>query len=511
MAITLALGGVGCSDPSTVGGADTVAIEVLGGGDASEQDGVASAGDAAAYDTHGGEDAGARDAQPLADSSEAADTMAPGDASGGADGVAADGVGADASQADTASLDDTAAHEDTLAPDDASQADTSLADTGVGADVVAADTTAAEELPVADTGILSGPPYLMWVTQTEVSVRWETTAEVVGRVDYGADDSLPWTLEEESPRRTHELRLTGLEPGAAQSYRVVYGGGALPVRHFRTAPPDDDPRPLRFVVWGDNQNGPDVLSTLVPWMGDFDPDFALSVGDTVQNGTRAEYRSQLFEPLAGFADEVPFLVAAGNHERYQDSSASLFEEYFSQPGDEHCFGWRYGGLFVLFVDTDLDLDGATTGQRACVEAALSSEAAVTARIRAAAFHKPPRVEWWAGGLLAFTNAMKAPWVRADLEPLLESYGVDIVFNGHNHLYAHTPETAGGITWVTTGGAGGSIDTDFFLWRVATWPEITTTIHEHHFLRATLDDDTLVVEAVDVDGAVLHSFTVVGGP
>ena len=493
--------GSGCADGGTAGVADTAVIDVVAVDDAAEADAVALADGDAPGDTVGVDVAVQDDVGPLVDTG-----APPVDAVTPEDSVAVD-ASDDAAAADAVVPADT---DDASEPEDVALVDTWVADTALVDTEVAADTTGPEELPGADTGILSGPPYLMWVTQTEVSVRWETSSDVVGRVDYGGDDSLPWTVEEASPRRTHELRLTGLEPGELQSYRVVYGGGALPVRHFRTAPADDDPRPLQFIVWGDNQNGPDVFATLVSWMGDFDPDFALSVGDTVQNGTRAEYRSQLFGPLAGFADEVPFLVAAGNHERYQDSSASLFEEYFSQPGDEHCFGWRYGGLFVLFLDTDLDLDGATTGQRACVEAALSSEAAVTARIRAAAFHKPPRVEWWVGGLLAFTNAMKAPWVRADLEPLLESYGVDIVFNGHNHLYAYTPETPGGITWVTTGGGGGSIDTDFFLWRVGTWPEIATTVHEHHFLRATLDGDTLSVEAVAVDGAVLHSFTVVGG-
>ncbi|TNF25638.1 MAG: hypothetical protein EP329_22725 [Deltaproteobacteria bacterium] len=480
-------------------------------------DGAVAADDVAAEDV---------DAGGVADGVVANDT-ATADTAVADDAVSVDTVAGDTAVADdTALAEDTAVVEDTFtAADSAAPVDDAVADDVEPADTAPADTMPAdvlgdaldedtavvgpEELPPADTGLLSGPPYLNWVTQTEVSVRWETTEAVVGRVDFGPDDSLPWTVVEDSPRTTHELRLTGLAPGEEQSYRVVYGGGALPIRHFRTAPPDDDPRTLQFVVWGDNQNGPDVFSSLVPWMADFDPDFAISVGDVVQNGTRGEYRSQLFAPLAGFADEVPFLVAAGNHERYLDSDDSLFDEYFSQPGDEHCFGWRYGRIFVLFLDTDLGLDG-DSGQRACVEAALSSEAAQTARIRAAAFHKPPRIEWWAGGLIAFTPSMKAAWVREDLEPLLESYGVDIVFNGHNHLYAYTPETAGGITWVTTGGGGGSIDTDFFLWRVATWSEIETTIHEHHFLRGTLDGDALRIEAIDVDGGLLHTFTVVGG-
>lgn len=399
---------------------------------------------------------------------------------------------------------------DTTEPVDTTPDTTEPVDTAP--DTTEPDTTGevTEVLPAADTSKLSAPPYLMWVTQTEVSVRWETKSAVVGRVDFGATDALGQTIEESAASTTHELRLTNLTPNAVHSYRVVYGGGALPIRHFRTAPADTDTTPFNFIVWGDNQDGPDTFSDLVPLMSDIDPRFAVSVGDCVQNGTRGEYRSQLFSPMAGFADEVPYLVAAGNHERYSDPDANLFNEYFSQPGNEHCFGWRYGGLFVLFIDTDLGLDG-DKGQRECINTQLQSEAARTAKIRAAAFHKPPRIEWWFGGLLAFPDSMEAPYVREQLEPLLEAYHVNIVFNGHNHLYAYTPKTPGGITWVTTGGGGGKIDERGFLdiWRVGTWPQIETTIHDFHFLSATMDDDTLFIEAIDLDGEVMHSFAVVG--
>lgn len=431
---------------------------------------------------------------------------------------AADAVTLDTRDADATDALDTSSPVDSA---DTSEADTGEGETSEGPGTLDTSSTSDASgdtapdtwvepvvLPPADRSQLLAPPYLMWVTQHEVSVRWETKTAVIGSVEYGPSDALGTTLVEPAATKSHELRLTGLPADHLSSYRVIYGGGALPVRHFRTAPPDDTDTPLRFIVWGDNQDGPGTFSDLIPWMGDFDPRFAFSVGDCVQNGTRNEYRSQLFGPLDGFADEVPFLVAAGNHERYFDSSASLFDEYLSQPGNEHCFGWRYGGLFVLFLDTDLGLDGAAQ-QRACITEALSSDAATSAQIRAAAFHKPPRIEWWVGGRLAFNADMEAPFVRKELEPLLESFDVDIVFNGHNHLYAYTPETPGGITWVTTGGGGGSLDVRglFDWWRVGTWPQIQTTIHEHHFLRATLEGAQLTVEAVDLQGTVLHSFTV----
>ena len=366
--------------------------------------------------------------------------------------------------------------------------------------------------PTAMVGELLSPPYLMWATTDAVSVRFESDMASVATVDYGTTAALGMTQNEDMARTSHEIRLTGLEPDTLYYYAISWAGGPpLPTRTFRTAQLPEDDDPFMFVVWGDNQNGPDNFTRLTPVMAMEDPAFGVSTGDCVQNGTRAEYREQLFWPMDGFADEVPFVVGAGNHERYGgDSGAALFDEYMSQGGDEHCFGYQWGPLYLVLIDTELSIS-AGSDQHACITAAFSTPEAQAATFRAAAFHKPPRIEFWFGGVLAFPESMEAPWVREELEPLLESLDVDIVFNGHNHLYAHSPETAGGITWVTTGGAGGMLDSLSAIWRVRTWPEIDTQISEHHFLRVYVDGDTMTVRAIGMDGGVIHEFTVTADP
>jgi hypothetical protein len=347
----------------------------------------------------------------------------------------------------------------------------------------------------------------MWVTQTAVSVRWETAAAEPGVVRFGyAPDALTAGYSEGVSRTTHEVRLEGLLTGSTIYYSVGTEAGATPVKSFRTAPADGAGDAFSFVVFGDNQDGPSNFRGLTPRMAAYDPDFAMSTGDCVQNGTRAEFRSQLFQPLTALASTVPFLVGAGNHERYSDSGASLFNEYMSQPDDEHCFGWRYGSMFVLFLDTENSVDPGSP-QYICIENQLGSEAATSATFRAAVFHKPPRIEFWLGGRLAFPASMEAPQVRNILEPLFASYNVNIVFNGHNHLYAHTPELPNGITWVTTGGAGGTLDTQSFFWRVGTWPEIDTQISEFHFMHVNVVGSTMSLEAVAANGSILHSFSI----
>ncbi|MFT6396468.1 MAG: hypothetical protein ACJAYU_001211 [Bradymonadia bacterium] len=350
---------------------------------------------------------------------------------------------------------------------------------------------------------LRAEPYLMWVTHEAVSVRWESSESSVGTLELDLPDGSTEEWSETEAGTTHEIRIEGLAPQTTYGYRLTWPGGSSETSSFRTAPEPGVSAPFSFVVWGDNQNGPDMFSTISDEMLELDPSFAFSTGDCVQNGTRGEYRSQLFGPMDPFARQVPYLVAAGNHERYSDSGAALFDEYMSQPADEHCFGWSYGDFFMVFIDSELSIDEGSD-QRACIVAALESEAATSATFRGAAFHKPPRIDFWFGGVLTFIREMEAPWIRESLEPLLESLDVDVVFNGHNHLYAYTPETDGGITWFTTGGAGGSIDTDSFLWRVGDWPEIALQIHDHHFLYVQVLDGVMTVSAISDSGAVLDT-------
>jgi acid phosphatase type 7 len=355
-------------------------------------------------------------------------------------------------------------------------------------------------------GELLSPPYLMWATPDGVSVRWESFTSSIGTVHFGQELSLTDSVSEVEPVRTHEIRLSGLSPGARHSYQIAWNGWSLPPVSFQTALDTNDDSPFNFIVWGDNQNGPDTFGELVTVMASQAPHFAISAGDVVQEGTRALFRQQLFAPLSPLANHVPFLVAAGNHERYSDSDAILFDEYLSQPADEHCFGWRWGKLYVMFIDTELSIE-APSPQYQCIVDALSSSEATSATFRAAIFHKPPRIEWWVGGSAWFTTQMEAPWIREQLEPLLESLSVDIVFNGHNHLYAYTPETTGGITWVTTGGGGGALDTNDSWWEVGDWPEIEVTYHEHHFLSVLVQGPQMTVSAIDLAGETLHEFTI----
>lgn len=355
--------------------------------------------------------------------------------------------------------------------------------------------------PPENVDLLRGP-WLTWVTPTAISILWETQGAAVGGVQWG-QTGLDEELLETVASDHHEVRLSGLEPDTVYSYRILTDGLGGEVFSFRTAP--DAAVPFDFAVWGDNQNGPDVFAQVTARMAAGPAEFAISTGDIVQNGTEGEYRDQLLGPLESFASERSFLVAAGNHERYSDSDATLFDLHLAQPADEHCFGWTYGGAYFLFIDTELDITEGSA-QHTCIEEALASPAFEAADVQFALFHYPPRIEFWAwfvyDGISLYDGDSD---VRAILEPMFAQAGVDLVFNGHNHLYNYTPAGEySSVAWVTTGGGGGDIDTAG--WRTATWEGIATTAHEHHFLEVRVDGRQVDVQAVRPDGGVVDSFT-----
>jgi predicted phosphodiesterase len=350
-------------------------------------------------------------------------------------------------------------------------------------------------IPTGSDDDLIVPPYLTWVTGNAVTVAWETATAFAGEVAYGPTPALG-AVESATASSTHQrVRLEGLTPGTEVYYRVQGGGSTGRVHSFRTAPAPAVP--FTFVVWGDSQDGTGIFGPLVARMQDVAPDLVLAVGDVVSSPEEDLFRRQLLWPVAPLAAETPLAVAPGNHDAGDDALA-LFDLHVHQPG--HCFGFAYGSVYFLLLNTNEPLPGGAN--QACLDAALAEPGFAAADFRVALFHEPPRVEYWDGGGVTGTE-----WVRTLLEPQLAAAGVELVLTGHSHLYAYgPPEGTGGVTWVTTGGGGGMIEPTDSLTR--DWTEITFVEFRHHFLQVTVDGGSMNVSAVADSGEVLHEFTIV---
>jgi uncharacterized protein (TIGR03437 family) len=102
---------------------------------------------------------------------------------------------------------------------------------------------------------------------------------------------------------------------------------------------------------------------------------------------------------------------------------------------------------------------------------------------------------------------EAAQVRQFIVPILERYGVQIVFNGHEHTYQRTSpmlagqvagEGADGIVYVTSGG-GGQVTHDT---ASAGW--IAKSSGVNHYVRSEISGAAMTVAAVAADGSQIDS-------
>jgi len=142
----------------------------------------------------------------------------------------------------------------------------------------------------------------------------------------------------------HQLRITGLKPGAAYRYRVTQdtaqAGGS-----FTT--PGDGGAPLRFMVYGDSETEPESTGAAVSWPGadwttakrrylvdqttgyrenlrvirERQPAFVAIAGDLVQSGGEQRDWDEFWRQNAALAADTVLVPALGNH------------DYFGGPGD----------------------------------------------------------------------------------------------------------------------------------------------------------------------------------
>ncbi len=347
--------------------------------------------------------------------------------------------------------------------------------------------------------IIKGP-YLQNVTQTEITIMWETSESASAQVQYGNQGALLDRTEiDESQAKIHEVGIRGLIPEAYYSYKAVSETEAgekaeSEIYTFRTAPYRNTP--FRFAVWGDNRTDHRTCEKVAQLIASQDPDIVINVGDVVTTGgVYAQWGTEYFIPIRHFAGSVPSYVAIGNHEQ----QAHWFDDLVSQPGNEHWFAFSYGNSRFIILDTNRSYSPGSEQYNWLVEE-LDSDESESSDFRFAFFHHPPYSEQWdSPGYIGEAS------VRAFLVPLLEEYGVDIVFAGHTHDYEQGKrvlENGHEIYYVITGGGGAALD------RIETRDWDVIQIHEsaYHCVVVDVKGAVLDFESIGLDGGVIDSFS-----
>ncbi|HEX7024337.1 MAG TPA: metallophosphoesterase [Gemmatimonadales bacterium] len=196
------------------------------------------------------------------------------------------------------------------------------------------------------------------------------------------------------------------------------------------------PNSVRFLVIGDVGTGDgaeyDVARQTVIFHQRFPFTFAIMLGDNIYGAERPQDFVRKFErPYKPLLDaKVEFHAALGNH----DDPNQRFYKPFNMGGERYRT-FKKGNVRFFVIDSNyLDPD-----QVKWLEKEL---AASGSDWKIPYFHHP-----------LYTTARRGPEVelRAILEPLFVKYGVDVVFQGHEHVYERQKPQKG-ITYFTAGGS-----------------------------------------------------------
>jgi predicted phosphodiesterase len=372
--------------------------------------------------------------------------------------------------------------------------------------------------PLATHQDLKRGPYVQLGSVDSILVAWQTVANTVGVIEYGATPELGIRLSTGVWTTRHSIAIAGLEPNTQYYYKVFSGDVPLSgVLQFRTSN-DSDNRSFKFLVIGDSGVGSREQMRIAGYINNSQAAFGLHTGDVIYpNGEEENYDPHFFYPYSLFLSRSVMYPTFGNHDQITEGGEPYFRNFHlprnDQTGSETFYSFDYGHAHFVCLNTQ-DYSGVSSHQRRWLIRDLERN---TKPWKFVYFHMPP----YTAGYLEQGGSkipLDTPAVRENLVPLFEQYGVDVVFSGHCHSYERTFPLVGGQVaggeaepwysnprgpiYVVTGGGGAR------LLGLDSSPLNAREILAHHFVEMELRDNELIGRTIGMNGQLLDEFHIV---
>jgi hypothetical protein len=371
-------------------------------------------------------------------------------------------------------------------------------------------------------------PYIQNVRNDRASILWATFEPGFGVVRYTRDgvnyDYAAATRRLYSRTETgllanyyhYQAELRGLTPNTEFSYNVMVDGqdiGSAGETKFRTA----GAGPFKFLVLGDSGWGDplsDAQALIAQRISAEKAALVIHTGDLVYpQGSFEYYQRNYFNYYAPTMCSTPFFPSPGNHD-YDVPNAAPYLAIHSVPtegvpaadaGRYYSFDW--GNVHFVSIDAHQALNRAVTANGPMLRW-LENDLRTTRQFwRVVYFHYPP----FATG--NNVNDRESTWARTYMVPLFDTYGVQLVFSGHEHSYQRSMPmrksgfvAAGVGTNYFTSGGGGAI-----LYPVPTLPIVAFARSAYHYLRIEVQGTRIGIRSIRHDGAELDNYSIAPTP
>jgi len=191
------------------------------------------------------------------------------------------------------------------------------------------------------------------------------------------------------------------------------------------------------VIYGDSRTDDNAHRKIVASISKVSPHVIFHVGDLVESGNNQAQWNTFNEITFKLRKSALFYTTAGNHE----FESPLYYDNFLLPNNEKWYTVIFNNILFVVINSNLNLKPGSE-QYMWLNDVLS---AVNANIKfkAVIFHHPP----YSSG----NHQLERPDLQASVVPLFEKYGVNIVFNGHDHDYERLK--VNNVYYIVTGGGG----------------------------------------------------------
>jgi hypothetical protein len=242
-----------------------------------------------------------------------------------------------------------------------------------------------------------------------------------------------------------------------------------------------------IVVYGDSRTGHDKHQQIVSLIREVHPSTIFHSGDLVNNGNLQSDWDIFNSIVSEMISEAEFFPALGNHE-YQ---SQLFFDNFELPNNEQWYSVERNNTHFIILNSCVPIGPASEQYQWL----LADLAGINDSIGfiAAVFHHPP----YSTG----SHAEDEKGVRDTLSPLFEQYGIDLVFNGHDHDYEHS--LCVGVHYIVTGGGGAPLRD-----QARQHPCSELYLKEYHFCKLSMIGDSLIVKVFNINSELIDQIKIV---
>ncbi len=306
----------------------------------------------------------------------------------------------------------------------------------------------------AQTNVTRGP-YLQKGTPTSMVIQWRTDSSVQSIVNYGpSPQNLNQTVQQSSDTNEHLIEVTGLNPDQRYYYEITDGNNTLAggdsTYYFQTSPePGTDTSNVRIWAIGDfganNQEQRDVRDAYLSFNDSSHTDIWMMLGDhAYDDGTDLEYQDRVFDIYSYQLRNTVSWPTPGNHDYNSVSLGTTdgpYYDIFTVPtngeaggvpsGTEGYYSFDYGNIHFISLNSE-EVSWSLNDDNEMIDW-LKQDLENTEQDWIIVFwHQPPHSKGTHDSDDFWEVIMQG--MRTNIAPILENYGVDLIMNGHSHVY-----------------------------------------------------------------------------